>query len=103
VLKSLAELRRCIHDLKGGRFRLEKNLPVAAGIGGSSAGASGGLRLRAKANGIALDDSRLMAAGQAVGADVPVCMESRPRIMRRVGEGVFPAPHPPPIPAVLWK
>jgi 4-diphosphocytidyl-2-C-methyl-D-erythritol kinase len=101
VLKSLAELRRRIHDLKGGRFRLEKNLPVAAGIGGGSADAAAALRLLAKANGIALDDSRLMAAGQAVGADVPVCMESRPRIMRGVGEVLSEPLNLPPIPAVL--
>ena len=75
VLKSLVELRRRIPGLKGGRFRLEKNLPVAAGIGGGSADAAAALRLLARANGIALDDSHLMTAAQSVGADVPVCLE----------------------------
>jgi 4-diphosphocytidyl-2-C-methyl-D-erythritol kinase len=42
--------------------------------------------LLARANRIALDDPRLMAAAQAVGADVPVCIDSRPRIMRGIGE-----------------
>jgi 4-diphosphocytidyl-2-C-methyl-D-erythritol kinase len=101
VLKSLVELRRRIAGLKGGRFRLEKNLPVAAGIGGGSADAAAALRLLAKANGIALDDSRLMAAAQAVGADVPVCMDSRPRIMRGIGEVLSEPLHLAPIPAVL--
>jgi 4-diphosphocytidyl-2-C-methyl-D-erythritol kinase len=101
VLKSLTELRRRIHDLKGGRFCLEKNLPVAAGIGGGSADAAAALRLLARANGIALDDPRLMAAAQTVGADVPVCMESRPRIMRGVGEMLSEPLNLPPIPAVL--
>ena len=86
VLKSLAELRRRVAGLKGGRFRLEKNLPVAAGIGGGSADAAAALRLLAKANGIAFDDSSLIAAAQAVGADVPVCLGSRPCIMRGIGE-----------------
>jgi 4-diphosphocytidyl-2-C-methyl-D-erythritol kinase len=101
VLKSLAELRRRIPGLKGGRFRLEKNLPVAAGIGGGSADAAAALRLLAKANRIALDDSRLMAAAQVVGADVPVCMESRPCIMRGIGEVLSEPLDLPPIPAVL--
>ena len=101
VLKSLAELRRRIPGLKGGRFRLEKNLPVAAGIGGGSADAAAALRLLARANGIALDDSRLMAAAQAVGADVPVCLDSRPRIMRGIGEVLSEPLDLPPIPAVL--
>jgi 4-diphosphocytidyl-2-C-methyl-D-erythritol kinase len=101
VLKSFAELRRHIPGLKGGRFRLEKNLPVAAGIGGGSADAAAALRLLAKANGITLDDSRLMAAAQAVGADVPVCVDSRPRVMRGIGEVLSAPLDLAPIPAVL--
>jgi 4-diphosphocytidyl-2-C-methyl-D-erythritol kinase len=101
VLKSLAELRRHVVRLKGGRFRLEKNLPVAAGIGGGSADAAAALRLLARANGIALDDSCLMAAAQAVGADVPVCVDSRPRIMRGIGEVLSEPLDLPPMPAVL--
>ena len=101
VLKSLAELRRRIPGLKGGQFRLEKNLPVAAGIGGGSADAAAALRLLARANGIALDDPRLMAAAQSAGADVPVCLDSRPRIMRGIGELLSPPLDLPPIPAVL--
>ncbi|MGA8389544.1 MAG: 4-(cytidine 5'-diphospho)-2-C-methyl-D-erythritol kinase, partial [Pseudolabrys sp.] len=101
VLKSLAELRRRIPGLKGGRFRLEKSLPVAAGIGGGSADAAAALRLLARANGIALDESRLMAAARAVGADVPVCLDSRPRIMRGIGEVLSEPFDLPPIPAVL--
>jgi len=101
VLKALMELRRRFSSLKGGRFRLEKSLPVAAGIGGGSADAAAALRLLARANGMALADSRLMAAAQAVGADVPVCMDSRPRIMRGVGEVLAPPLDLPSIPAVL--
>lgn len=101
VLKSLAELRRRIPSLKGGQFRLEKKLPVAAGIGGGSADAAAALRLLARANGIAFDDPRLMAAAQSAGADVPVCLDSRPRIMRGIGDVLSPPLDLPPIPAIL--
>jgi 4-diphosphocytidyl-2-C-methyl-D-erythritol kinase len=101
VLKSLAELRRRVAALKGGRFRLEKNLPVAAGVGGGSADAAAALRLLARANAIAPDDARLMAAAQAVGADVPVCLDPRPRIMRGIGELLSEPLDLAPIPAVL--
>jgi 4-diphosphocytidyl-2-C-methyl-D-erythritol kinase len=101
VFRSLAELRRRIAGIKGGRFRLEKNLPVAAGVGGGSADAAATLRLLARANGIALNDPRPMAAAQAVGADVPVCMDSRPRIMRGIGEVLSAPIDLPTIPAVL--
>jgi len=86
VLQAVAKLRAAVHDLKSGSFALEKQLPVAAGIGGGSSDAAAALRLLAKVNGIAVDDPRLAAAALAVGADVPVCLDPRARIMRGVGE-----------------
>jgi 4-diphosphocytidyl-2-C-methyl-D-erythritol kinase len=44
------------------------------------------LRLLARTNGIALDDPRLLQAARATGADVPVCLDPRPRLMRGIGE-----------------
>jgi 4-diphosphocytidyl-2-C-methyl-D-erythritol kinase len=86
ILKAVHKLARSLPGLKAGQFRLEKNLPVAAGIGGGSSDAAAALRLLARANGIAPDDPRLTEAALAVGADVPVCLDPRPRIMRGIGE-----------------
>lgn len=101
VLKAVAALRQRIDGLKAGHFMLEKNLPVAAGIGGGSADAAAALRLLARVNGLAFDDPRLTASAMNVGADVPVCLTSRPRIMRGVGDGLSPPLDLPPMPAVL--
>jgi 4-diphosphocytidyl-2-C-methyl-D-erythritol kinase len=101
VLKACAVARDRIGDLKCGHFLLEKNIPVAAGLGGGSADAAAALRLVAAANGLALDDDRLMSAAHAVGADVPVCLDPRPRIMRGVGEILSQPLDLPPLPAVL--
>jgi 4-diphosphocytidyl-2-C-methyl-D-erythritol kinase len=101
VLKAVAALRQSVDGLKTGRFLLEKRIPVAAGIGGGSADAAAALRLLARLNGIALDDPRLNAAALAVGADVPVCLAARPRIMRGLGE-LLSVPLPlPSLPALL--
>ena len=81
VLKALAAIRERIGGLKAGRFLLEKNVPVAAGLGGGSADAAAALRLVARANGLAIDDDRFMSAARAVGADVPVCLDPQPRVM----------------------
>ena len=86
VLKAVTALRARVPDLKAGQFVLNKNLPVAAGIGGGSSDAAAALRLTARLNGLALDDPRLAAAALVVGADVPVCLDPRARIMRGVGE-----------------
>jgi len=101
VLKACVALRERIAGLKTGQFLLDKNLPVAAGIGGGSADAAAALRLIARANNISLDDPRLASSALAVGADVPVCLDSHPRIMRGVGELLSPPIDLPALPALL--
>lgn len=74
--------------LQSGAFRLEKILPVAAGLGGGSADAAAALRLIAQANpehAGALDLHRVSAE---LGADVTVCLEQRAALMWGVGEQV---------------
>jgi 4-diphosphocytidyl-2-C-methyl-D-erythritol kinase len=59
------------------------------------------LRLIAQANGLASNDPNLYAAAKATGADVPVCLDPRPRIMRGVGEVLSAPLSLPKLPAVL--
>jgi 4-diphosphocytidyl-2-C-methyl-D-erythritol kinase len=101
VLKACAALRDRFGGLTGGYFLLEKNIPVAAGLGGGSADAAAALRLMAHANGLSLDDDRFMSAARAVGADVPVCLDPRPRIMHGVGEVLSRPLDLPLLPAML--
>jgi 4-diphosphocytidyl-2-C-methyl-D-erythritol kinase len=86
VLKAARAFSAQVAGLQVGAYALSKRLPVAAGLGGGSADAAAALRLLAHANGIALDDARLMQAARATGADVPVCLDPRPRMMRGIGD-----------------
>ncbi|WP_028093297.1 4-(cytidine 5'-diphospho)-2-C-methyl-D-erythritol kinase [Pseudodonghicola xiamenensis] len=72
------------------RIRLEKNLPHGAGIGGGSADAAAILR--------AFD-----APQRAIelGADVPVCLSSRPQRMQGIGDRLSRAETVPALPLVL--
>lgn len=101
VLKAATALRERVADLKCGRFTLDKRLPVAAGVGGGSADAAAALRLLARHNELAFDDARLMTAALHVGADVPVCLESRACVMAGVGERLSPPLELPKLHAVL--
>jgi 4-diphosphocytidyl-2-C-methyl-D-erythritol kinase len=101
VLKAARALAERIEGLKLGRFVLTKRLPVAAGVGGGSSDAAAALRLLARANRIALDDTRLMQAAGATGADVPVCVDPRPRMMFGVGDLLSEPADMPKLPAVL--
>ena len=87
--------------MKLGRFELAKRLPVAAGLGGGSSDAAAALRLLARANRMALDDPRLMQAARATGADVPVCLDPRPRMMRGIGDMLSEPLGLPKLPALL--
>ncbi len=86
VLKAERVLREEIAGLRSGRFHLVKRLPVASGIGGGSADAAAALRLLARLNDLPLSHPALLAAAGRIGADVPVCLEARARVMRGIGE-----------------
>ena len=86
VLKAARALAERVEGLKLGRFTLSKRLPVSAGLGGGSADAAAALRLLARANRMTPDDPRLMQAARASGADVPVCLDPRARLMRGIGD-----------------
>src|SRR6516164_7031130 len=101
VLKAARALAERVNGLKWGRFVLSKRLPSAAGIGGGSSDAGAALRLLARANRLTLDDPRLHEAAGAVGADVPVCLDPRARIMRGCGEILSEPLAVPRLPAVL--
>jgi 4-diphosphocytidyl-2-C-methyl-D-erythritol kinase len=90
VLKAAHLLDQRVDDLKLGEFTLDKVLPVAAGIGGGSADAAAALRLLARANGLAIDDARLIEVAKLTGADVPVCLNSHACVMTGVGETLLP-------------
>ena len=101
VLRAAHALVARIPGIVSGAFHLDKSLPVAAGIGGGSADAGAALRLLARANDLARDDPRLHDAARATGADVPVCLDPRPRLMCGIGEKLSPALALPRLAAVL--
>ncbi len=87
--------------LRLGSFRLNKNLPVAAGLGGGSADAAAALRLLAQANAGALTHADLVRLASGLGSDVSVCLSSRPALMTGRGEKVWPVRGFPPCGVVL--
>lgn len=101
VLRAARHLATGVPGLEVGAFRLRKELPVAAGIGGGSSDAAAALRLLAERNGLPLDHPAVVAAARGTGADVPVCLDPRGRMMRGAGEAVGPALDFDGLPAVL--
>jgi len=70
VVRAAEALRQAGGISRGASLRLEKNLPVASGIGGGSADAAAALRLLAKFWGT---DVSMEPIARELGADVPAC------------------------------
>jgi 4-diphosphocytidyl-2-C-methyl-D-erythritol kinase len=87
--------------VKLGRFRLIKQLPVAAGLGGGSADAAAALRLIARANPGRLSEAAMASIAARLGSDVTVCLASRPALMTGRGESVEPVQGLPPCGVLL--
>ncbi|UVF18582.1 4-(cytidine 5'-diphospho)-2-C-methyl-D-erythritol kinase [Microvirga terrae] len=85
VLKAARLLADRVEGLRLGTFHLTKRLPVAAGIGGGSSDAAAALRLLARLNGLPLSHPAVQDAARLTGADVPVCLEPKARMMRGTG------------------
>ena len=71
-------------NCKGAAITLTKNLPVASGIGGGSADAAATLRAMSRMTGAPWPAD----AGLSLGADVPVCLQSKSCRMQGIGEQI---------------
>ncbi|OAP40886.1 4-diphosphocytidyl-2C-methyl-D-erythritol kinase [Sinorhizobium glycinis] len=67
---------------------LEKNLPIASGIGGGSADAAATLRGLLSLWKAEIAPQRLISLALELGADVPMCLEGRPLLAKGIGEEI---------------
>lgn len=82
-------------------FRLQKNLPCAAGIGGGSSDAGAALRLIVRAHGGDRVQSLAEAIAPLLGGDVLACLINLPGFMTGEGDAFEPVLSVPKLPAVL--
>jgi 4-diphosphocytidyl-2-C-methyl-D-erythritol kinase len=80
---------------------LEKNLPVAAGVGGGSADAAATLRGLIRFWDLPIAPGDLGPLARSLGADVPACLASRPVRMTGIGDRLAPFDLTAPLPMFL--
>ena len=84
------------------RITLDKQIPVAAGLGGGSADAAAVLRGLARLWRLGAEHAvDLRETALALGADVPVCLDSRAAHMAGIGEALSTPPPLPPCVVLL--
>jgi len=74
----------------GAEIILEKNLPIAAGIGGGSSDAAATIRALEALWELGLSDRARFDLAERLGADVPACLDARPKLVRGIGEKLAP-------------
>jgi 4-diphosphocytidyl-2-C-methyl-D-erythritol kinase len=78
VLKTAFLLKSHFGVTQGAAIRLNKNLPIASGIGGGSADAAATARLLNRLWGLEASEQELAETLAPLGADIPACIFSRP-------------------------
>ena len=103
IATTLQRLVATCPALRLGAVHLDKQLPVASGLGGGSADAAAGVRAvrRANADNPAGQDVPWEQIAASLGADVPVCFANGSAWMQGIGDRLQPVPGLPDLHAVL--
>jgi 4-diphosphocytidyl-2-C-methyl-D-erythritol kinase len=78
---------------EGASINLQKNIPVAAGLGGGSSDAAATLLALNRIHSNPLSDSDLHTLAVKLGADVPFFLNCRPSLATGIGEILEPIPN----------
>ena len=101
VIRARDALRAKLGEAPAVHIHLEKNLPLASGIGGGSADAAAALKALVAHWDAAIAPERLREIAETLGADVPMCLNGRPLVARGVGEAIEPLADFPRVACVL--
>jgi 4-diphosphocytidyl-2-C-methyl-D-erythritol kinase len=98
ALVAALALADAVPSPRGGAIRIEKAIPVAAGLGGGSADAAATLLALNELWGAPLDVAGLADVAERVGSDVPAMVLGRPVLVSGRGELLAPAT----VPSLWW-
>ena len=102
IRKTLEKFRETTRWERPVRIRLEKEIPIGAGLGGGSSDAATTLRLLSQIpNSPSLTRKELFNMALELGADVPVCLHGKTTRMQGIGERLSLLQPLPKLPIVL--
>ncbi len=101
VYQAVRAIREAAGIDKGAAIRIEKRVPVAAGLGGGSANAAATLWALNDLWDLRLPGEEMTRLAAGLGSDVPFFLDPRTSLCRGRGEKIEPLPPAPPFWAVL--
>ena len=90
VMKAVALMHEQLNRSEFFDIHIEKNIPVAAGLGGGSADAAATMHLLNDYYGQRFSQAELEELGLTLGADVPMCLRGKPQWASGIGEILSP-------------
>lgn len=101
VMQAAQRLQAHLGQEKPAAMRLDKQLPVGAGLGGGSSDAAAMCKLLLRYWGVIMPELELAQILFPLGADLPMCVAARPLIAHGIGEEITILPSFPALYAVL--
>lgn len=101
IVKAARFLSQTVDHPLNVKITLTKNLPLSAGLGGGSSDAAATIWGLQELWGLKHNTDYITPLMTKIGADVPVCFNCRPTIMRGIGDVLLPAPYMPEIPILI--
>ena len=101
IVKAARFLSQTVDRPLNVKITLTKNLPLSAGLGGGSSDAAATIWGLQELWGLKHNTDYIMPLMTKLGADVPVCFNCRPTIMRGIGDVLLPAPEIQEIPILI--
>ncbi len=92
VIRARDALRQTYGNQSPVSIALEKNLPVASGVGGGSSDAAAALKGLADIWKLDASDADLARIGLPLGADLPMCLAAKPLLARGIGDEITSVP-----------
>ncbi len=103
VYKTAEIIKKKYNVSDGAKIQIEKNIPVAAGLGGGSTDAAAAIRLLNKAWHLRMSVDEMLAIAKEVGADVSFCIEGGTALAEGLGEKLKPLKPMPSVFVLLAK
>lgn len=103
IFKAALRLMEYFPEGKGVEIRLEKNIPIAAGMAGGSTDCAATLHGINELFEIGLTDEQLCEIGVKLGADVPYCIMGGTMLAEGIGEKLSKLPDAPEMTLVIAK
>ncbi|MFC4620359.1 4-(cytidine 5'-diphospho)-2-C-methyl-D-erythritol kinase [Camelliibacillus cellulosilyticus] len=92
------------YGIKNGvAIKINKEIPVAAGLAGGSSDAAAAIRALNRLWALGMTERDMMALGAEIGSDIPFCVRGGTALATGRGEVIEPLPAPPPCWVVLAK